>query len=315
MMIMTVFLEMKDVVKRYGSKLSVDHMNLEVHEGEIFGLLGPNGAGKSTSINMICGLLAKDQGIIKVDGISIEEQPLEVKQRIGLVPQDLALYEEMPAWDNVAFFAKLYGLRGQLLKERVEEALAFVGLQDRAKERPSTFSGGMKRRLNIACSITHRPKLIIMDEPTVGIDPQSRNHILESVKTLNRLGSTVIYTSHYMEEVAAISDRVAIMDQGHVIACGTQQELRARVAHEEKIILTADGITPDLVEELTIHPRVRRVAQNDNEVQVYVPSAQDELQDILFICSKHHTTLRSLQCEEPGLETLFLSLTGRTLRD
>ncbi|MGV2643942.1 export ABC transporter ATP-binding protein, partial [Clostridium perfringens] len=153
------------------------------------------------------------------------------------------------------------------------------------------------------------------DEPTVGIDPQSRNHILESVKTLNRMGSTVIYTSHYMEEVAAISDRVAIMDQGHVIACGTQQELRARVAHEEKIILTADGITPELVEELTIHPRVRRVTQNDNQIEVYVPSAQEELQDILFICSKQHTTLRSLECEEPGLETLFLSLTGRTLRD
>ncbi|WP_244879070.1 ABC transporter ATP-binding protein [Paenibacillus lautus] len=312
---MAVFLQMRDVVKRYGNKLSVDHMNLEVNEGEIFGLLGPNGAGKSTSISMICGLLPKDQGSIKVDGISIDEQPLEVKRRIGLVPQDLALYEEMSAWDNVVFFAKLYGLRGHQLKERVQEALEFVGLQDRAKEKPSTFSGGMKRRLNIACSITHRPKLIIMDEPTVGIDPQSRNHILESVKTLNRMGSTVIYTSHYMEEVAAISDRVAIMDQGHVIACGTQQELRARVAHEEKIILTADGITPELVEELTIHPRVRRVTQNDNQIEVYVPSAQDELQDILFICSKQHTTLRSLECEEPGLETLFLSLTGRTLRD
>jgi len=312
---MAVFLEMKDVVKRYGSKLSVDHLNLEVQEGEIFGLLGPNGAGKSTSINMICGLLQKDQGSIKVDGISIEDQPLEVKRRIGLVPQDLALYEEMSAMDNVAFFAKLYGLRGQRLKERVEEALTFVGLQDRAKDRPSTFSGGMKRRLNIACSITHRPKLIIMDEPTVGIDPQSRNHILESVRTLNEMGSTVIYTSHYMEEVAAISDRVAIMDQGHVIACGTQQELRARVAHEERIILTADGVTEELIQEMKLHPRVGRVTQHDHRLEIYVPSAQEELQDILFICGKHGTTLRSLQCEEPGLETLFLSLTGRKLRD
>lgn len=312
---MAVFLEMKDVVKRYGSKLSVDHLNLEVQEGEIFGLLGPNGAGKSTSISMICGLLPKDQGSIKVDGISIEDQPLEVKRRIGLVPQDLALYEEMSAMDNVAFFAKLYGLRGQQLKERVEEALTFVGLQDRAKDRPSTFSGGMKRRLNIACSITHRPKLIIMDEPTVGIDPQSRNHILESVRTLNEMGSTVIYTSHYMEEVAAISDRVAIMDQGHVIACGTQQELRARVAQEELIILTADGVTEELIQEMKLHPRVGRVTQLDHRLEIYVPSAQEELQDILFICGKHGTTLRSLQCEEPDLETLFLSLTGRKLRD
>lgn len=312
---MAVFLEMKDVVKRYGSKMSVDHLNLEVQEGEIFGLLGPNGAGKSTSISMICGLLPKDQGSIKVDGISIEDQPLEVKRRIGLVPQDLALYEEMSAMDNVAFFAKLYGLRGQQLKERVEEALTFVGLQDRAKDRPSTFSGGMKRRLNIACSITHRPKLIIMDEPTVGIDPQSRNHILESVRTLNEMGSTVIYTSHYMEEVAAISDRVAIMDQGHVIACGTQQELRARVAQEERIILTADGVTEELIQEMKLHPRVGRVTQLDHRLEIYVPSAQEELQDILFICGKHGTTLRSLQCEEPDLETLFLSLTGRKLRD
>lgn len=312
---MAVFLEMKDVVKRYGSKLSVDHLNLEVQEGEIFGLLGPNGAGKSTSISMICGLLPKDQGSIKVDGISIEDQPLEVKRRIGLVPQDLALYEQMSAMDNVAFFAKLYGLRGQQLKERVEEALTFVGLQDRAKDRPSTFSGGMKRRLNIACSITHRPKLIIMDEPTVGIDPQSRNHILESVRTLNEMGSTVIYTSHYMEEVAAISDRVAIMDQGHVIACGTQQELRARVAQEERIILTADGVTEELIQEMKLHPRVGRVTQLDHRLEIYVPSAQEELQDILFICDKHGTTLRSLQCEEPDLETLFLSLTGRKLRD
>lgn len=312
---MAVFLEMKDVVKRYGSKLSVDHLNLEVQEGEIFGLLGPNGAGKSTSISMICGLLPKDHGSIKVDGISIEDQPLEVKRRIGLVPQDLALYEEMSAMDNVAFFAKLYGLRGQQLKERVEEALTFVGLQDRAKDRPSTFSGGMKRRLNIACSITHRPKLIIMDEPTVGIDPQSRNHILESVRTLNEMGSTVIYTSHYMEEVAAISDRVAIMDQGHVIACGTQQELRARVAQEERIILTADGVTEELIQEMKLHPHVVRVTQLDHRLEIYVPSAQEELQDILFICGKHGTTLRSLQCEEPDLETLFLSLTGRKLRD
>ncbi|MGM1050143.1 MAG: ABC transporter ATP-binding protein [Bacillota bacterium] len=309
------FLQMNDVVKRYGSKLSVDHLNLTINEGEIFGLLGPNGAGKSTTINMICGLLKIDQGSIEVDGISIKDRPLEVKKRIGLVPQDLALYETMSAADNVSFFAKLYGLRGKLLKERVEEALTFVGLQDRAKDAPSTFSGGMKRRLNIACALTHHPKLIIMDEPTVGIDPQSRNHILESVRKLNEMGSTVIYTSHYMEEVSAISDRVAIMDKGHVIAFGTQQELRERVAHEEKIVLTAEGITPDMVNELTIHPRVSRVHRDERVLEIYLPSAQNDLQDVLFICSKHEAVIQSIQCEEPDLETLFLSLTGRTLRD
>ncbi|SIR33308.1 ABC-2 type transport system ATP-binding protein [Paenibacillus macquariensis] len=309
------FVEIKDVVKRYGSNISVDHLNLSIHEGEIFGLLGPNGAGKSTAINMMSGLMKIDHGSISVDGISVNDRPLEVKKRIGLVPQDLALYETMPAADNVTFFAKLHGLRGKLLKERVEEALEFVGLQDRAKEMPATFSGGMKRRLNIACAIMHHPKLIIMDEPTVGIDPQSRNHILESVRTLNKMGSTIIYTSHYMEEVAAISDRVAIMDQGHMIACGTQQELRERVSSLEKIVIKATQITEAVIDELKLHPRISRVSSYEDVIELYVASSQQELQDILFICAKHNVILQSLACEEPDLESLFLNLTGRKLRD
>ncbi|MBR2566735.1 MAG: ABC transporter ATP-binding protein [Paenibacillus sp.] len=308
-------LEVDHVVKRYGSKLSVDHLNLSVNKGEIFGLLGPNGAGKSTTISMIAGLLKMDQGEIRLDGISVKDQPLEVKRKIGLVPQDLALYETMSAADNVTFFARLYGLRGKLLKERVKESLEFVGLQDKAKEAPSTFSGGMKRRLNIACALSHRPDLIIMDEPTVGIDPQSRNHILESVRTLNQMGSTIIYTSHYMEEVAAISNRVAIMDQGRIIACGTEAELRERVASEEKIVLTASGIHDGAVEELKLHPRVRAVEVTEETLTIMLPSAQLALQDMLFICSKHDMSIQSLRVEEPDLETLFLNLTGRTLRD
>ncbi|MNB71177.1 Daunorubicin/doxorubicin resistance ATP-binding protein DrrA [compost metagenome] len=307
--------ELTDVVKRYDSKLTVDHVNLSIQEGEIFGLLGPNGAGKSTTISMLCGLLKLDGGSIAVDGVSVEKQPLEVKKRIGLVPQDLALYENMTAEENAMFFGKLYGLRGRLLKERVYEALAFTGLSDRAKDKPSTFSGGMKRRLNIACAIMHRPKLIIMDEPTVGIDPQSRNHILESVKTLNKMGSTVIYTSHYMEEVEAICDRVAIMDKGHIIACGTEGELRERVSHEEKIVIRAGNITPELLGELGRHPRITRVETEDDKVSLFLPSSQSELQDILYIFAKHEGVIQSLQIEEPDLETLFLSLTGRTLRD
>ncbi|MFC3750539.1 ABC transporter ATP-binding protein [Paenibacillus sp. GCM10012306] len=304
-----------DVVKRYDGKLIVDHLNVSIQEGEIFGLLGPNGAGKSTTISMLCGLLSMDGGSIEVDGISVTANPLEVKRRIGLVPQDLALYDVMTAAENVTFFGKLYGLRGKLLKERVEEALAFTGLSDRAKDKPSSFSGGMKRRLNIACAIMHRPRLIIMDEPTVGIDPQSRNHILESVKTLNQLGSTVIYTSHYMEEVAAICDRVAIMDKGHIIACGTEKELRERVAREEKIVIHASNISPGLIQELGLHPRVNRVEVKENVVNIYLPSSQGELQDILFIFAKHEGIIASLHVDEPNLETLFLSLTGRSLRD
>lgn len=306
---------LSDVVKRYDQKLTVDHVNFSIEEGEIFGLLGPNGAGKSTTISMICGLLKYDSGEIRIDGLSVKKQPIEVKKRIGLVPQELALYESLTATENVRFFGKLYGLRGSLLKERTEEALAFTGLSDRAKEKPSTFSGGMKRRLNIACAIMHRPKLIIMDEPTVGIDPQSRNHILDSVKALNKLGSTIIYTSHYMEEVAAICDRVAIMDKGHIIACGSEKELRERVAHEEKIVVNAANITPALINELGKHPRINRVEVVQDTVELYLPSSQSELQDILFIFAKHEGVIVSLHIEEPDLETLFLSLTGRTLRD
>jgi ABC-2 type transport system ATP-binding protein len=306
---------LNNVVKRYDSKLIVDHVNFSIQEGEIFGLLGPNGAGKSTTISMICGLLKADSGEIMIDGLSVRERPLEVKKRIGLVPQELALYENMSATDNVSFFGKLYGLRGKLLKERIQEALEFTGLSDRARDKPSTFSGGMKRRLNIACAIMHRPRLIIMDEPTVGIDPQSRNHILESVKTLNKLGSTIIYTSHYMEEVAAVCDRVAIMDKGHIIACGTENELRERVAQEEKIVVKAANITPALIHELGQHPRISRVEVIEDIVELYLPSSQSELQDILFIIAKHAGVIASLNIEEPDLETLFLSLTGRTLRD
>lgn len=307
--------ELKDVVKRYSNRLTVDHVNMTIQEGEIFGLLGPNGAGKSTTISMLCGLLPLDGGQITVDGLSVSAQPLEVKRRIGLVPQDLALYNDLTALENVTFFGKLYGLWGALLKERVQEALIFTGLEDKAKEKPGTFSGGMKRRLNIACAIMHRPKLIIMDEPTVGIDPQSRNHILESVKTLNAMGSTVIYTSHYMEEVAAICDRVAIMEKGHIIACGTERELREMVAHEEKLVIRASGMTEALIKELTMHPRVNRVERTGDAVTLYLPSSQQELQDILFIFARHEGSIQSLHIEEADLETLFLSLTGRTLRD
>lgn len=309
------FVEVNNVVKRYGDKLSVDHLNMTIEAGEIFGLLGPNGAGKSTTMNMIVGLLPMDQGSITVDGIPVKERPLDVKRRIGLVPQDLALYENMSAADNVTFFGRLYGLRGGELKERVKEALRFVGLEERAMQLPHTFSGGMKRRLNIACSIVHRPKLIIMDEPTVGIDPQSRNHILESVRELNRMGSTVIYTSHYMEEVASLCDRVAIVDQGHVIACGTEQELRERVAGEEKIVMTASGLGEAVLSELKQHPRITRILENENGLELYTSSSQNELQDILYICAKHDAVIHSVVCEQPTLETLFLNLTGRTLRD
>lgn len=309
------FIEIDDVVKRYDERISVDHLDLDVREGEVLGLLGPNGAGKSTTIGMICGLIGIDSGEIRVGGLSVKRSPLEVKRLLGLVPQDLALYGKLSAEENVAFFAKLYGLRGALLKERVKESLAFVGLEDKSKERPATFSGGMKRRLNIACAIMHRPKLIIMDEPTVGIDPQSRNHILNSVRELNRMGSTVIYTSHYMEEVEAVSSRVAIMDRGRLLACGTQQELRERVAQKERILLQVSPVSDALIQELREHPHIDQVEAEEERLVIHLPSAQRSLQDVLFICARHQALIGSLECEAPNLESLFLNLTGRTLRD
>jgi ABC-2 type transport system ATP-binding protein len=309
------FVQLKDVVKKYDNRISVDHLNLTIREGEVFGLLGPNGAGKSTTIKMLSGLLKIDQGDILVGGKSVAKYPLEVKRNLGLVPQDLAIYENLTARENVTFFAKLYGLRGKLLKDRVEESLAFVGLLDRASDKPSSFSGGMKRRLNIACAIMHQPKLIIMDEPTVGIDPQSRNHILDSVRELNRMGSTILYTSHYMEEVSAISTRVGIMDHGHLIACGTQEELRNQVSQDNKIVLQITNLTDQAVKELREYPLIKQLNANEQTLELIVSTSQSYLQDILFILSKHQVKIQSLTQVEPDLEALFLSLTGRTLRD
>jgi ABC-2 type transport system ATP-binding protein len=308
-------IEIKDVVKRYGTTLSVDHLNVSIDEGEIYGLLGPNGAGKSTTIKMLAGLLPIDHGEIRLDGFSVAKYPIEVKRRLGLVPQEIAIYSGLTAMENVVFFAKLYGLRGSKLTEQAEEALEFVGLLDRQFERPETFSGGMKRRLNIACAIMHRPKLIIMDEPTVGIDPQSRNHILESVRKLNKRGSTIIYTSHYMEEVEAISTKVGIMDHGHLIASGTQAELRQLVAEDERLSIQVAVIPPDAITELQKHPRITKVTVEESMIDIRLPNAQQYLQDILFILAKHQAVIQSLNRMEPDLESLFLTLTGRKLRD
>src|SRR3954468_12416942 len=260
----------REVVKKFDRNLTVNHLSFNIGEGEIFGLLGPNGAGKSTVINMLSGLLELSGGDITVDGYSIHKHPLEVKRRIGLVPQELAIYESLTARENVTFFAKLYGLRGKLLKGQVDEALQFVGLLEKGQDKPSTFSGGMKRRLNIACAIMHRPKLIIMDEPTVGIDPQSRNHILESVKELNRLGSTVIYTSHYMEEVDAICSRIGILNQGKLIALGTKEELKRQAGQTEKLVFEIDRRYEAALLEMQEHPGVKQVEERDNGTTVEV---------------------------------------------
>jgi ABC-type multidrug transport system, ATPase component len=313
---MNTFVHFREVVKKYDSVMTVNHLTLDIGEGEIFGLLGPNGAGKSTTIGMLSGLIDLNGGDITVGGSSIKSRPIEVKRQIGLVPQELAIYLNLTARENVTFFGRLYGLRGAQLKERVDEALLFVGLLDRAKDKPSTFSGGMKRRLNIACAIVHRPKLIIMDEPTVGIDPQSRNHILDSVRTLNRLGSTIIYTSHYMEEVEAICTRVGVMDQGKLIACGTKEQLRLQAGQDTKLAFELDREEPEALDEINRLPRVKQAgSMGEGVIEVICKDSAAILQDILFIFHKYGISLRTMTRTEPGLETLFLQLTGRSLRD
>jgi len=211
--------------KKYGKQFAVDQLSLEIKEGEIFGLLGPNGAGKSTTMNMICSIVKPTFGTIEIFGLDSKTKMKEIKNQIGYVPQDLAIYEDLKAWENVELFTALYNVKGSNLKEAINSSLEFVGLSEKRNTFAKHFSGGMKRRLNIACAIGHNPRLLIFDEPTVGIDPQSRNYILNKIQKINSLGATVIYTSHYMEEIEAICTRIAIMDEGRIIAIGTKQEL------------------------------------------------------------------------------------------
>lgn len=304
-----------NLLKRYGRNIAVDNINLKIEENELFGLLGPNGAGKSTAINMICGLLKPTQGEIYVDGMSLRENALECKKRLGLVPQEIALFDTLSARENIEFFGKLAGLRGKLLKEKVDEALEFVELSDKQKTAPKGFSGGMKRRLNIACAIVHHPKIIIMDEPTVGIDPQSRNHILESVRKLNSMGSTVIYTSHYMEEVEALCSRIAIIDHGRLIACGAREDLKKMVAQEEKILIEVGDVSYNSLEEIKSIKGVKGAAFDNHTLEVVTNNSQANLQDVLFILSRNGVRIRGVNMVGADLETVFLSLTGRKLRD
>ncbi|MDI6619791.1 MAG: ABC transporter ATP-binding protein [Clostridiales bacterium] len=303
------------LTKRFGDTIALDNINLEIDEGEIYGLLGPNGAGKSTAINIICGLLKSDRGNVFVLGKNIRKEPDFTKRNIGVVPQDLAIYEDLTAYENVGFFASLYGLKGENLKQNIEMALKFVGLDDKSGEKPKKFSSGMKRRLNIACAIAHRPKLIIMDEPTVGIDPQSRNHILESVKKLNKMGSTIIYTSHYMEEVEAICTKIAIMDHGKIIAEGTKEELKSIITNTNTILVTV-GSAADIDEnKLKQINGVKNIIINENVVKIIGMRDVNNLDKIILYFTGNHIPIKNLETQTPDLETVFLTLTGRKLRD
>lgn len=306
--------EMKTIVKRYGSTLAVDNVDMEITEGEIVGLVGPNGAGKTTLIHAMTGLIGIDSGEIKVFGKHFDSKTLEAKHKIGLVTQDITIYEELTAQENLEFFGGIYGLKGRELKQRVAETLEIVGLEDQAKKTPNKFSGGMKRRLNIACALTHRPKLIIMDEPTVGIDPQSRNYILETVRRLKEQGTTILYTTHYMEEVQAIASRVLIMDQGHVIAQGTIDELIENIQYEESIFLEVMEPNEELLETFRSLGGVKQVKLKGKQVHIISNAGSENLDRILSV-AQSAGGVRSVKTEKPTLEDVFLTLTGKTLRD
>ncbi|WP_339323161.1 ABC transporter ATP-binding protein [Paenibacillus sp. FSL W8-0194] len=308
-------LDIRGLTKKFGEFVAVDNMSLTIREGEIFGFLGANGAGKSTTINMISSLLRPTSGEIRILEKDIVKQSRFAKMNLGIVPQDLAIYEDMTAYENVSFFAGLYGLRGDKLKESAEEALEFVGLSDKAKSFPKNFSGGMKRRLNIACAIAHKPKLIIMDEPTVGIDPQSRNYILTSVRKLNESGCTIIYTSHYMEEVEEICSRIAIVDHGKIIAEGTKEQLKSTITDVKDIRIELKSVQGMEGELLKPVPGVRTVLQEENVIRVHSDAAVDNLNRILKQLMDAGKEIRSVEEQEPNLETVFLTLTGRNLRD
>jgi ABC-2 type transport system ATP-binding protein len=305
------------LVKRFGDLAAVDGVTFSIHEGEIFGLLGPNGAGKTTTISVISGLIEPSEGEVLVDGASVRVAPGKVKAALGVVPQEIALYPTLTALENLRFWGRMYGLTGALLEERVAEALEVAGLADRAKERIETYSGGMKRRINIAAGIMHHPKVLIMDEPTVGIDPQSRNHILETVKELNRRGMTLVYTSHYMEEVEFLCDRVGIIDQGKLIALGTIDELKRLVGDETVIAIAASDVTDATAASLQAVPGVAGVSHDAEAGTLDVLAADSSavLAPVIDTINDAGGRISAIEIREPNLESVFLHLTGRALRD
>lgn len=310
-------LQVNRVRKSFGKKEVVKGVTFSVEDGESFGLLGPNGAGKSTAISMICGLLPYDEGEITVGGYSVKKHPLEIKRKIGVVPQDIALYPTMTAKDNLLFWGKMYGLSGREVRKRADEVLDFVGLHDRAKDKIETFSGGMKRRINIGAALMHKPELLIMDEPTVGIDPQSRNHILETVKELNREGMTIIYTSHYMEEVEFLCKRIGIIDHGDVIAVGSKEDLCNRLSGGTVVKMEVNVFHQSLIDVLSSLEITDKVIGNEEEksLEIFVSSGREALGELVTAAVKNNVEVSSIQVQEPNLESLFLQLTGRSLRD
>ena len=314
---MSNILEVQNLVKKYGDFTAVKGISFDIKEGEIFSLLGPNGAGKTTTISMLSTLYTPTSGDATIGGHSITKDPMAVKQVIGVVPQEIALYEDLTARENLLFWGQMYGLSGKSLASRVEEVLKQIDLVEKAKDRVKTSSGGMKRRVNIGVGLLHKPRLLFMDEPTVGIDPQSRRAILDTVKDLNKQGMTVLYTTHYMEEAQELSDRVGIIDHGELIALGTQAELTRQVGETETLILhIGESDDPEaLAKSLDGVKDVLEASASEHEVSVIAHEAEDVLAAVVTKANERGIHIRSIDIREPNLEAVFLNLTGRALRD
>ena len=303
------------MVKRFGDLTAVGGVSFSIEEGETFGLLGPNGAGKTTSISMIAGLLEPDAGEIAVVGTPISPSSIAGKGDIGLVPQDLAIYPDLTGSENLAFFGRLYGMKGEELSKRVDEVLEVIGLTERKDDLTKEFSGGMKRRLNIGIGLLHRPKLLILDEPTVGVDPQSRNSILESVESLSAEGMAVLYTTHYMEEAERLCDRVAIIDEGTIKAEGTRRELVSMVGGRDRITITATGDLARATQVAIEMQGVFEASQSEQGLEVLADEASTLLPELLSRIAAAGAVITGVEVVEPNLEAVFLHVTGKALRD
>lgn len=308
-------LEVKGLKKSFKKIQAVNDISFEVAQGELLGLLGPNGAGKSTTISMISTLLKPDAGTIIYNGEDISKSPKAIQKKLGYVPQEIALYPMLSGRENMYFWGRTYGLKGKELKERVEEISEVIGIKDRLKDKVKTYSGGMKRRLNIGVALLHKPEIVIMDEPTVGIDPQSRHHILDTVLKLNRQGLTVIYTSHYMEEVEFLCNRICIMDRGEILAQGSKEDLMATLGEGQEIHLKLDGDVTGIETTLRTMDAVSEVRLEEGIFVVKCSKDPQMFKKLIDVINGTSASLLSIDVNEPNLEKLFLNLTGRALRD
>lgn len=308
-------LKINNLKKSYGDIQAVKGVHLEVKKGEIVGLLGPNGAGKSTTISMISTLIKPDAGSIEFKGIDVLKDPKPIQKVLGIVPQEIALYPTLTGYENLKFWGSAYGLKGKVLKDKIEVVSEIIGIKERLKDKVEKYSGGMKRRINIGAALLHDPELLIMDEPTVGIDPQSRNHILETIKKLNEKGMSIIYTSHYMEEVEFLCDRIYIMDEGVVIAEGTKESLINSVNTEKKIIVTYTEDPNGIKNRLNDLKEIDRMDVDGNVLTLYTLSNENMMKKIIDISSEFDIEMLSIDVEKPNLESVFLKLTGKALRD